>query len=233
MKSKIIALVPAAGTGTRFGDALPKQYLDIDGHPLLFHTLKALSRVSRIDGIAVVLSPDDSHWQRYLADWALLGGKLSTEMVGGNSRGETIANGLHAIATRAGISANDWVMVHDAARPCIRPELIEQFIDELESDPIGGLLALPLADTIKHDDGNLRVKKTVPREGLWRAQTPQMFRFGLLRDALARCPTATDEAQAIESLGHQPKLVMGDSGNLKVTYAQDLKLARMLLRDEQ
>ena len=233
MKSKIIALVPAAGTGTRFGDALPKQYLDIDGHPLLFHTLKALTRVSRIDGITVVLSPDDSHWQRYPADWALLGTKLSTALVGGNSRGETIANGLDAIAAGSGLTSNDWVMVHDAARPCISPELIEQFIDELESDPIGGLLALPLADTIKLADGNLRVEKTVPREGLWLAQTPQMFRFGLLKNALARCPKATDEAQAIESLGHQPKLVMGDSANLKVTYAQDLKLARMLLREQR
>ena len=232
MKSKILALVPAAGTGTRFGDSLPKQYLDIDGHPLIFHTLKALSKVSRIDAISVVLSPDDNHWQNYLADWLLLGGKLSTAMVGGNSRGETIANGLIAIAVSLDIDANDWIMVHDAARPCIRAELIEQFIDELENDRVGGLLALPLADTIKRDDGNLRVEKTVPRESLWRAQTPQMFRFGLLKDALARCPQATDEAQAIEVLGHQPKLVMGDSANLKVTYAHDMKLARLILKDE-
>ena len=232
MKSKILALVPAAGTGTRFGDSLPKQYLDIDGHPMIFHTLKALSRVSRIDAIIVVLSPDDNHWQNYPADWLLVGGKLSTAMVGGNSRGETIANGLNAIAVSLGIDANDWIMVHDAARPCIRTELIEQFIDELENDRVGGLLALPLADTIKRDDGNLRVEKTLPRERLWRAQTPQMFRFALLKDALARCPQATDEAQAIEVLGHQPKLVMGDSANLKVTYAHDMKLARMILRDE-
>ena len=232
MKSKILALVPAAGTGTRFGDLLPKQYLDIDGHPLIFHTLKALSRVSRIDTITVVLSPDDNHWQNYLADWLLVGGKLSTAMVGGNSRGQTIANGLNALAVRLSIDANDWILVHDAARPCIRAELIEQFIDELENDRVGGLLALPLTDTIKRDDGNLRVEKTLPRESLWRAQTPQMFRFALLKDALARCPEATDEAQAIEVLGHQPKLVMGDSANLKVTYAHDMKLARMILRDE-
>ena len=232
MKSKILALVPAAGTGTRFGDLLPKQYLDIDGHPLIFHTLKALSKVSRIDAISVVLSPNDNHWQNYPADWLLLGAKLSTARVGGNSRGETIANGLNAISVSLNIDANDWIMVHDAARPCIRTELIEQFIDELENDRVGGLLALPLTDTIKRDDGNLRVEKTLPRERLWRAQTPQMFRFALLKDALARCPQATDEAQAIEVLGHQPKLVMGDSANLKVTYAHDMKLARMLLRDE-
>lgn len=233
MKQKIIALVPAAGTGTRFGDALPKQYLDIAGRPLIFHALQALSKVSRIDGITVVLSPDDNHWQEYQAHWALLGGKVSTLMVGGSSRGETIANGLNAIGARSNMNAGDWVLVHDAARPCIRTELIEQFIDELENDRIGGLLALPLADTLKQADANQRAEKTIPREGLWRAQTPQMFRLGMLREALAACPEATDEAQAIEVLGHQPKLVMGDSANLKVTYAPDLKLASMLLMEHE
>ena len=232
MKQKIIALVPAAGTGTRFGDALPKQYLDIAGRPLIFHALQALSKVSRITGITVVLSPDDNHWQHFQAHWKLLGDRISTAMVGGKSRGETITNGLGAIAGSLHMNADDWVLVHDAARPCIRAELVEQFIDELENDRVGGLLALPLADTIKRDDGNLRVEKTVPRESLWRAQTPQMFRFGLLKDALTRCPQATDEAQAIEVLGHQPKLVMGDSANLKVTYAHDMKLARLILKDE-
>jgi len=232
MKTKIIVLVPAAGTGTRFGDAVPKQYLDISGHPLIFHTLLALTKVSRIDDITVVLSPDDNHWQNYQADWTLLGSKVSTVRVGGNSRSLTVVNGLDAIASRIGLGADDWVMVHDAARPCIRPELVEQFIDELESDSVGGLLALPLNDTIKFDDGNLRVEKTVSRERLWRAQTPQMFRSQLLSKALTMCPDATDEAQAIETMGHQPKLVMGDSANLKVTYAPDLKLARMLLSED-
>ena len=231
MKQKIIALVPAAGTGTRFGDALPKQYLDIAGRPLIFHALQALSKVSRITGITVVLSPDDNHWQNFQAHWELLGDRISTAMVGGNSRGETITNGLGAIAGALHMNADDWVLVHDAARPCIRAELVEQFIDELENDPVGGLLALPLNDTIKFADGNLRVEKTIPRESLWRAQTPQMFRFGMLRKALAGCVEATDEAQAIESLGYQAKLVMGDSANLKVTYAPDLKLARMLLTE--
>ena len=231
MKQKIMALVPAAGTGTRFGDALPKQYLDIAGRPLIFHTLRALSRVSRIEDITVVLSPDDNHWQNYPADWALLGDRISTARVGGTTRSETIVNGLNAISTRGNMRPSDWVMVHDAARPCIRPELVEQFIDELENDPVGGLLALPLNDTIKFDDGNLRVEKTISRERLWRAQTPQMFRLHLLGKALARCPEATDEAQAIETLGHQPRLVIGDSANLKVTYAPDLKLARMLLTE--
>lgn len=227
-----MVLVPAAGTGTRFGDAVPKQYLDISGHPLIFHTLLAFSKVSRIDDITVILSPEDNHWQNYHADWALLGSKVSTARVGGNSRSQTVVNGLDAIASRIALGTDDWIMVHDAARPCIRPELIEQFIDELESDSVGGLLALPLNDTIKFDDGNLRAEKTVSRERLWRAQTPQMFRSQLLKKALAMCPEATDEAQAIESLGHQPKLVMGDSANLKVTYSPDLKMARLLLNED-
>ena len=233
MRQKIVALVPAAGTGTRLGDALPKQYLDVNGFPMIYHALSVLNRVSRIVRIGVVLSPEDSHWQSLIADaeaGRLLGKRVVTWPVGGASRGESVLNGLNAMAGE--MQADDWVMVHDAARPCIRLELIEQFIDELEEDRVGGLLALPLTDTIKRDDGNLRVEKTVGREGIWRAQTPQMFRYGMLTTALQRMPDASDESQAIEANGHQPKLVMGDSANLKVTYAPDLKLARMLLTEE-
>ena len=233
MNEKIVALVPAAGTGTRLGDALPKQYLDVNGYPMIYHALSVLSQVSRIARIGVVLSPADIHWQSLMVDaeaGSLLGTRVITWPVGGPSRGESVLNGLRAMA--GDMNANDWVMVHDAARPCIRVELIEQFIDELELDTVGGLLALPLADTIKRDDGNLHVEKTLEREGIWRAQTPQMFRYGMLIAALERMPDATDEAQAIEALGHRPRLVMGDSANLKVTYAPDLKLARMLLTEE-
>jgi 2-C-methyl-D-erythritol 4-phosphate cytidylyltransferase len=231
MKQKIFALVPAAGTGARFGDALPKQYLDVNGRPLIFHTLHALSKVSRIEHICVMLSPGDMHWQNYQSHWNALGDRVSTAKNGGDSRGRTIGNGLVSLAMRLNVHADDWVLVHDAARPCIRPEWIDRLIDELEDDAVGGLLAMPLNDTIKLADGEARVAKTIPREHLWRAQTPQMFRFQMLKEALAACPEATDEAQAIEVLGHHPKLVMGDSANLKVTYAQDLKLARMLLTE--
>jgi 2-C-methyl-D-erythritol 4-phosphate cytidylyltransferase len=230
MTTKIIALVPAAGTGTRMGDNLPKQYLALNGKPMIYHTLAALAKVSRISRIVVILSPADQHWGTFHADWATLGARVSVLDVGGKSRGASVANGLQAITTEMG--PRDWVMVHDAARPCIRTELIEQFIDELEDDPVGGLLALPLADTIKQDDGELRVAKTIPREGIWRAQTPQMFRHGLLSRALSALADATDEAQAIEAGGHAPRLVMGDSSNLKVTYGQDMKLARMLLTED-
>ncbi len=231
MKPAIFAIVPAAGTGTRLGDALPKQYLDINGMPMILHALNALAAVKRIDKIFVVLSPEDKHWRGLFGGEILsrLGGRVSAAYIGGKSRGESVANGLKHIRDTA--QKNDWVMVHDAARPCIRSELIEQFIDELENDPVGGLLALPLADTIKLDDGaeNCRVAKTIPREHIWRAQTPQMFRFELLQSALHDFVEATDESQAIEATGHQPKLVMGDSANLKVTYATDMQLATMLL----
>lgn len=223
MNNDIIAIVPAAGTGTRLGDTLPKQYLDVNGVPLIRHALDALAGVTRISRIVVVLSPDDQHWTTLMPALP----KVTVVRVGGATRAESVLNGMLAIAKD--VAEDTWVMVHDAARPCIRTELINQFIDELESDRVGGLLALPLADTIKLGGENLRVEKTLPRESIWRAQTPQMFRHAMLREALQKTPLATDEAQAVELLGHQPKLVMGDSANLKVTYAPDLKLARMLL----
>ena len=229
MSTNIIALVPAAGTGTRMGDSLPKQYLALNGKPMIFHTLAALAKVARIGKIVVVLAPDDRHWHSFEPDWAPLGSRISVLKVGGKSRGASVANGLQALA--AEMASRDWALVHDAARPCIRTELVEQFIDELEDDPVGGLLALPMADTIKQDDGALRVAKTVSRDGIWRAQTPQMFRYALLTRALQNFADATDEAQAIEAMGHAPRLVVGDSSNLKVTYGQDMKLARMLLTE--
>lgn len=232
MSPKITALVPAAGTGTRLGDALPKQYIDLNGMPLMMHALHALANVPRIDKIIVVLSPNDVHWNAVMtthAAWQSLAARIEVQQVGGNSRAASVLNGMRAIEPR--VASDSWLLVHDAARPCLRSELVEQFIDELETDLVGGLLALPLADTIKLDDGNLRVAKTVPREHIWRAQTPQMFRFGALKKALMATPDATDEAQAIEAGGHQPRLVMGDSANLKVTYATDLKLAGLLLQE--
>jgi 2-C-methyl-D-erythritol 4-phosphate cytidylyltransferase len=226
MKNKIIALVPAAGLGTRLGDPLPKQYLDLNGAPMIFHALSAIAAVPRVQKTLIILAPGDQHWLSF--DWSQLHDRIETAYCGGASRGESVLNGLDYLAPT--VDQDDWIMVHDAARPCIHHELIEQFLDELEGERIGGLLALPLSDTLKSADENLRVQRTMPRENLWRAQTPQMFRFGMLRQALKAMPEATDEAQAIEMLGHAPKLVTGDSKNLKVTYASDLQLARLLLR---
>lgn len=226
MPNKIIALIPAAGLGARLGEVLPKQYLDVNGFPMIYHALTALAAVKRIDRLVVILAPGDAHWQRF--DWSAPGGRLEVLHCGGESRAQSVANGLEFLASV--VAEDDWIVVHDAARPCIRIELIERFLDELQHDAVGGLLALPLSDTVKAADPSLRVARTVPREGLWRAQTPQMFRFGMLRKALSNMPQASDDAQAIEALGHAPKLVVGESANLKVTFAADLTLARLLLR---
>jgi 2-C-methyl-D-erythritol 4-phosphate cytidylyltransferase len=144
-----------------------------------------------------------------------------------------VLNGLQALA--GVIAAEDWVLVHDAARPCLSRELLERLLAELESDPVGGLLAVPVADTLKRAGQDGRVHHTEPREGLWRAQTPQMFRYGLLCQALQAMGTdaPTDEAQAVEFLGHAPKLVLGDSHNLKVTYPEDLVMAELILKENR
>lgn len=225
MPEKFVAIVPAAGLGTRLGDARPKQYLELNGRPMIHHALAALCGVKRIANIHPVLSPVDQIWDQL--DWSGLDARVAPLRCGGAQRGETVRNALQSLG--ATLKDSDWVLVHDAARPCLKSELVDQFLDELEADPVGGLLALPVADTLKAQDESQRVARTVPREGLWRAQTPQMFRYGLLLEAMQKSPAATDEAQAIEALGRSPKLVVGDSANLKVTYASDLTLARILL----
>jgi 2-C-methyl-D-erythritol 4-phosphate cytidylyltransferase len=222
---KIFALVPAAGQGTRMGDALPKQYLPLAGRPMMFHALERLASVARIDHVVAILSPLDRHWGAH--DWSEFPDKIEAMFAGGATRGESVANALGRLAERA--SAQDWVIVHDAARPCIARELVDQFLDEIGEDPVGGLLAMPLADTLKRVEETLRVSETIPRNGLWRAQTPQMFRYELLRRALAKKPDATDEAQAVEATGQMPRIVQGENANMKVTFAEDLAIAEMIL----
>ena len=220
------AIVPAAGSGSRFGAERPKQYLDLLGRPLIFHTLKALTACPDIERVWVVLAPDDPWWPRY--DWSELGAKLETVRCGGATRAESVTNGLQAAAMVA--ADDDWVLVHDAARPCISAAMLDALFADLAQDPVGGILAVPVADTLKRADTEQRVAATEPRDGLWQAQTPQMFRYGLLGDALQKCRDVTDEAGAVEALGLKPKLVRGDATNLKVTYPADLALAAMILR---
>ncbi len=223
---KVFAIVPAAGQGTRIGDPVPKQYIPLAGRPLMFHSLQALAAVARIERVFVVLSPHDRHWREH--DWSALAGKVEPLYAGGAHRPESVANALARIEERC--AHDDWVLVHDAARPCIRTELVEQFLDEIANDPIGGLLAMPVADTLKSAEEGQRVAATIPRLNLWRAQTPQMFRFELLRRGLELRPDATDESQAVEALNYAPRLVEGENGNLKVTFAEDLDLAAMILQ---
>lgn len=220
------AIVPAAGSGSRFGAEKPKQYLDLLGRPLIFHTLKALTACPDIERVWVVLAPDDPWWPRF--DWSELGAKLETVRCGGATRAESVTNGLQAAAMVA--ADDDWVLVHDAARPCISAAMLDALFADLAQDPVGGILAVPVADTLKRADAEQRVAATEPRDGLWQAQTPQMFRYGLLGDALQKCRDVTDEAGAVEALGLKPKLVRGDATNLKVTYPADLALAAMILR---
>ena len=220
------AIVPAAGSGSRFGAEKPKQYLDLLGRPLIFHTLAALCACPDIERVWVVLAPDDPWWPR--TDWSELGAKLETVRCGGATRAESVSNGLQAAAMVA--ADDDWVLVHDAARPCLSPAMLDALFADLANDPVGGILAVPVADTLKRADAEQRVAATEPRDGLWQAQTPQMFRYGLLCDALQQCRDVTDEAGAVEALGLRPKLVRGDATNLKVTYPADLPLAAMILR---
>lgn len=222
------ALIPAAGAGTRMGEAVPKQYRILAGRPMLYHAVRALADCDRIDTVWVVLAPTDTIWASW--PWDEFGARLVPLYCGGATRAASVLNGLRAMGDR--MADEDWVLVHDAARPCLRQTHLRRLIRELSDDPVGGLLAVPVADTLKRADAAGRVVGTEPRDGLWQAQTPQMFRYRLLADALARLPAdaVTDEAGAVEALGLAPRLVTGDMGNLKVTYPHDLPLAEGLLQ---
>ena len=219
------ALVPAAGSCARFGAELPKQYQPLAGRPMIHHALQALCRCERIERVWVVLSPGDEWWATY--DWSALGGKVEVLRCGGSTRAESVSNGLEAV--KACVSEDDWMLVHDAARPCLSQNQLAALCEALDNDPVGGLLAVPVADTLKRADAAQRVAATEPRDGLWQAQTPQMFRYGLLRQTLGARQAVTDEASAIEAMGLQPLLVRADATNFKVTYPADLELAELLL----
>jgi 2-C-methyl-D-erythritol 4-phosphate cytidylyltransferase len=225
------ALVPAAGSGSRMGIAAPKQYLELGQRPLLYHALRALAADRRIDRIFVVLAPGDEHFIRI--DRQALGSRVTPLYCGGKTRAASVFNGL--LAARDTIEASDWVLVHDAARPCLGSEELDRLFGELEDDETGGLLAVPVADTLKRANRDLRVAGTEPRDNLWLAQTPQMFRYRLLIEALraADPAVATDEARAIEGLGLKPRLVMGSATNIKVTFPEDLALAELILRNRE
>ncbi|MCX7162100.1 MAG: 2-C-methyl-D-erythritol 4-phosphate cytidylyltransferase [Betaproteobacteria bacterium] len=229
------ALVPAAGSGSRMGaqsgQALPKQYLPLANQPMIRHALATLCATPAVANVFVVLAPQDEFWPA--AQMAALGPKLRLLRCGGESRAQSVANGLRAMAAALGDMGEDWVLVHDAARPCLTVALVEKLIAEVGQDDAGGLLAVPVADTLKRADAAGRVLQTVAREGLWQAQTPQMFRHRLLLAALESAPQVTDEAGAMEALGFSPRLVAADASNLKVTYPLDLQLAEWILRQRR
>jgi 2-C-methyl-D-erythritol 4-phosphate cytidylyltransferase len=222
-----VALVPCAGAGQRAGGGVPKQYTMLGSRPLVCHTLWALRQVPRIDATLVVLAPGDDAYERHVPaslhdrDWIV--------RCGGATRAASVFAGLAQLRER-GVGEIDWVLVHDAARCLVQPHWIEQLIAACEGDPVGGLLALPVADTLKRADGEHRAAATIDRDGVWAAQTPQMFRLGLLERALAAGgPDVTDEAGAVEALGLRPLLVPGHWTNLKITWPGDLAVAERLL----
>ena len=229
-------VVPAAGRGSRFGATVPKQYSTLAGRAVIEHALAPFVDDPRCLGLAIALSSDDPHWpavEVQLRPRLETRGAAFVRAEGGAERGDSVANALAALVSRAAMT--DWVLVHDAARPCIARGDIDRLLSQATADSPGALLAVPLADTLKRAQrGADTVESTVPRADLWRALTPQMFRYGALRDALARARsqgrTPTDEAQAIEWAGGGATLVSGSTTNLKITTAEDLALAAAILQ---
>ena len=198
---------------------------------MIYHALRTLCNSPRIARVFVVLAPGDEEWARH--DWAEFSGKLVVLECGGATRAESVLNGLKAARETSSVEDADWILVHDAARPCFGKVQLDKLMDDLAADDVGGLLAVPVADTLKRGDASSRVERTESRENLWQAQTPQMFRYKLLVEALSMTGgvTMTDDAGAIEALGLHPKLVLSDARNLKVTYPQDIALAELILKN--
>ena len=223
------ALIPAAGAGTRFLGGAPKQYAPLAGKPMLWHAARAMC-IAPIETVFVVLARGDERFGRI--DWGALGGRIEPLYCGGESRRDSVYNGM--VAAMAAVEADDWMLVHDAARPCVPRADIERLIGETGADRIGGILALPVAETVKRvskDEGGLqRISGTEDRSQLWLAQTPQMFRCALLLEALKSAKAAvTDEASAVEQLGLRPRMVLGSRDNIKVTFPEDLAIAEAIL----
>jgi 2-C-methyl-D-erythritol 4-phosphate cytidylyltransferase len=229
LKIRCHALVPCAGVGTRAGAGLPKQYGMLAGRAVVERTLASLQLVPELASLWVVLSPDDTWFEAHVDE--AVRRQLQVLRCGGQTRAQTVSNGLAAMR-KAGLGEHDWVLVHDAARCLVQPSWVQRLIDACQEDEVGGLLGLPVADTLKAHAGG-RSLRTVDRTSLWAAQTPQMFRLQALADALTRAGNAvTDEASAMEALGLAPQLVRGDARNLKITWPEDFALAELLLRGE-
>jgi len=223
--SRFFGLVPAAGSGSRFGTDVLKQYSPLAGKPMLHHSIERLLAAPEVEIVFVVLAPGDTEFRRH--DWSAFGNRLAPLYCGGASRRDSVLNGIIAAASL--VDPNDWMLVHDAARPCLGKAELRRLMDAAGRDEVGGILAVPVADTLKRADDGHRIVATEPRDGLWRAQTPQMFRHSMLLRALREAEHVTDEASAVEALGYKPKLVEGSTTNLKITFASDLDIAERLI----
>jgi 2-C-methyl-D-erythritol 4-phosphate cytidylyltransferase len=235
---RVYAVIAAAGSGTRFGGDMPKQYAPLAGRPVIVHSIERVADALRCEALVVAVGADDREYAACVGDRD----GVTVERCGGATRAETVRNALVALSPRC--VADDWIIVHDAVRPCVPRAAIVRLAQALVDDQVGGLLALPVSDTLKRAavDGSAlpRSARTESRDGLWQAQTPQMFRYGVLADALALDAALawTDEAQAIEALADRdgcarPRLVEGSPYNIKITYAQDLALAEAILASER
>lgn len=225
------AVIPAAGIGTRMQSEIPKQYLSINDKTILEHTLDRFCSHPKVDGVVVAISANDDFWPTL----AISSHPKITLAEGGIERCHSVLNGLRVLSDMA--NNDDWVLVHDAARPCLRKQDIDHLIETLNGHDVGGILGLPVRDTMKRADMSNTVQETVEREGLWHALTPQMFHLGALINALentfAKECIVTDEAQAIEMNGLQPVLVEGHSDNIKITKHHDLALAELYLSEQE
>jgi 2-C-methyl-D-erythritol 4-phosphate cytidylyltransferase len=224
-------VIPAAGIGTRMGASRPKQYLMLGDKTILEHTLLRILTLPNLAGIVVPLSSEDNYW----TSLTILQHPLVHTIHGGESRADSVLNGLHYLADKA--HALDWVLVHDAARPCVTLSSIQKLCDELAQSDIGGILAVPVSDTLKQISQKNEIQTTIDRSPLWQAQTPQLFRYKLLRDCLiqtlANNETITDESSAVELCGYKPQVVEGRNDNLKITRPDDLLLAEFILQQQE
>jgi len=220
------AIVPAAGRGTRFGDARPKQYIEVDGEPLIAHALRVLLAHPAVSGAVVAIAADDPYWP----GWAEVEGKPVLACIGGETRADSVLAALDALPD--GVRDDDFVLVHDAARPNLSRVDLDQLLERGRADPVGAILAAPVRDTLKRAGNDGGIDGTEPREHLWRAFTPQLFRRLQLTRALQAAAhegiAATDEAMAMERQGARPLLVEGSEANIKVTTPADLAYFRFL-----
>ena len=222
------AVVPAAGVGKRMQADRPKQYLPLAGKTVIEHTLQRLLDSAAFQAVAVAISVEDPYWP----ELPIAAHPAVLTAPGGKERADSVLSALQTLQGRA--ADQDWVLVHDAARPCLTSADIHLLIDSLQNHPVGGILALASHDTLKHVDGDT-ITASVDRSHIWRALTPQMFRYGMLRHALQQTagnPAVTDEASALELLGHQPKIVAGRPDNIKITRPEDLALAQFYMEQQ-
>lgn len=229
------AVIPAAGVGARMGMSVPKQYLPLLGKAVIDHALDRLCSHPRIAGVVVVVAPGDARWQAMARARADTDKPVPIIAEGGVERYHSVLNGLHKLAGIA--QPQDWVLVHDAARPCIRHSDIDTLIDAVAGHAVGGLLGVPVSDTVKRTDPAGNIVNTVNRHGLWRAMTPQMFRLEALTHALHHAVTqhlpVTDEAAAMELCGFAPCMIEGHADNIKITLPQDLALAELYIKQQE